>query len=60
LELARFHEQGIAPAGGAPEQFAVYVARQIRRWREAAQLAKSTSHSDPRLDVTSRVGDPRI
>jgi len=37
--IARFREQGVAPAGGTPEQFGAYVASEIRRWREAAQLA---------------------
>jgi tripartite-type tricarboxylate transporter receptor subunit TctC len=35
--VARFHEQGIAPAGDTPEQFGAYVASEIRRWREAAK-----------------------
>jgi tripartite-type tricarboxylate transporter receptor subunit TctC len=38
--IARFREQGIAPAGGTPEQFGAYVASEIRRWRDAAQAAK--------------------
>jgi tripartite-type tricarboxylate transporter receptor subunit TctC len=38
--IARFREQSIVPAGGSPEQFGAYVASEIRRWREAAQLAK--------------------
>jgi len=38
--IARFGEQGITPAGGTPEQFGSYVTSEIRRWREAAQVAK--------------------
>ena len=38
--IARFREQGITPAGGTPEQFRAYVASEIRRWREAAAVAK--------------------
>jgi tripartite-type tricarboxylate transporter receptor subunit TctC len=38
--IARFAEQGITPAGGTPEQFRAYVASEIRRWREAAAVAK--------------------
>jgi tripartite-type tricarboxylate transporter receptor subunit TctC len=38
--IARFGEQGITPAGGTPEQFGAYVASEIRRWREAALVAK--------------------
>jgi tripartite-type tricarboxylate transporter receptor subunit TctC len=38
--IARFREQGITPAGGTPEQFGAYVASEIRRWREAAAVAK--------------------
>jgi tripartite-type tricarboxylate transporter receptor subunit TctC len=38
--IARFREQGITAAGGTPEQFRAYVASEIRRWREAAAVAK--------------------
>jgi tripartite-type tricarboxylate transporter receptor subunit TctC len=38
--IARFREQGITPAGGTPEQFGAYVASELRRWREAAAVAK--------------------
>jgi tripartite-type tricarboxylate transporter receptor subunit TctC len=38
--IARFREQGITPAGGTPEQFGAYVTSEIRRWREAAAVAK--------------------
>jgi tripartite-type tricarboxylate transporter receptor subunit TctC len=38
--IARFAEQGITPAGGTPEQFRAYVTSEIRRWREAAAVAK--------------------
>jgi tripartite-type tricarboxylate transporter receptor subunit TctC len=38
--VARFREQGITPAGGTPGQFGTYVASEIRRWREAAAVAK--------------------
>jgi tripartite-type tricarboxylate transporter receptor subunit TctC len=37
---ARFREQGITPAGGTPQQFGAFVSSEIRRWREAAQIAK--------------------
>jgi tripartite-type tricarboxylate transporter receptor subunit TctC len=38
--IARFAEQGIAPAGGTPQEFGAYVGSEIRRWREAAVAAK--------------------
>jgi tripartite-type tricarboxylate transporter receptor subunit TctC len=38
--VARFDEQGVTPEGGAPEQFGAFVSAEIRRWREAAQVAK--------------------
>jgi tripartite-type tricarboxylate transporter receptor subunit TctC len=38
--IARFGEQGITPAGGTPEQFGAFISSELRRWREAAQIAK--------------------
>jgi tripartite-type tricarboxylate transporter receptor subunit TctC len=38
--LARFEEQGVTPAGGTPEQFGKFISSEIKRWREAAQVAK--------------------
>jgi tripartite-type tricarboxylate transporter receptor subunit TctC len=35
----RLDEQGMTPAGGSPEDFAAFVSREIRRWRDAAQAA---------------------
>jgi len=38
--VARFEEQGVTPEGGTPAQFGAFVSAEIRRWREAAQVAK--------------------
>ncbi len=37
--IARFEEQGITPAGGTPAEFGQFISRELRRWKEAAQVA---------------------
>jgi tripartite-type tricarboxylate transporter receptor subunit TctC len=36
----RLEEQGMTPVGGSAEDFAAFVSREIRRWRDAAKAAK--------------------
>ena len=39
-EIAKkFEEQGVARVGGTPEEFGVFVTRELKRWRDAAQAA---------------------
>jgi tripartite-type tricarboxylate transporter receptor subunit TctC len=35
----KLDEQGMTPVGGTPADFAAFVAREIRRWRDAAKAA---------------------
>jgi tripartite-type tricarboxylate transporter receptor subunit TctC len=41
--LARLGQEGVTPAGGTPEQFGAFIASELKRWRDAAQLAKVTA-----------------
>jgi tripartite-type tricarboxylate transporter receptor subunit TctC len=40
--LARLKQEGVTPAGGTPEQFGAFIASELKRWREAAQIANIT------------------
>jgi tripartite-type tricarboxylate transporter receptor subunit TctC len=35
----RFEEQGMAPAGGTPEEFGAFISRELARWKDAARAA---------------------
>jgi tripartite-type tricarboxylate transporter receptor subunit TctC len=37
--IAKLDEQGMTPAGGTPEEFGAFIAREIVRWRDAAKAA---------------------
>ena len=40
--VARLDEQAMTPVGGTPAAFAAFISAEVKRWKEAARIAKVT------------------